>query len=305
MEIHHMTTDIVVSTPARMTRANSDETLVTSWLRLKDSPATQETYRTAIDQFMSWYRWQSLQTLAVDELSDYKEHLASTGVSKSTQALKLNAVKSLLTYGHKVGYLPFDVGRAVKSAKVPNTLAERILPEWQVMQLVNSRELRERDRLLIRLLYASGGRVSQIINLKWKDVQPNGASGQITVTGKGDKTRAIRLSKEIYFALQVYRPDHAEPVDYVFQSQRIKGQEHRSRQLDRTAVLRIVKNAGKLTGIVNLSPHWFRHAHASHALDKGATVAVVKETLGHASIATTSKYLHAKPEESSALYLAV
>jgi integrase/recombinase XerD len=75
--------------------------------------------------------------------------------------------------------------------------------------------------------------------------------------------------------------------------------------LDRTAINRIVGNAGELTGVKGLSPHWLRHAHASHALDKGAPVSLVSQTLGHASIATTSRYLHAKPGESSATYLEV
>jgi len=288
-----------------MTRANSDETLIESWLRLKDSKATRETYLQAIVQFMAWYDPQPLQTLTHDDLADYKEHLASIPGSKATQAIRLNAVKSLLTYGHMVGYLPFNVGKSVKAAKVPNTLARRILEEWQVMALLNHKDLRPRDRLLLRLLYASGGRVSEIVNLKWQDTAVNGDSGQITVTGKGDETRAIKLSVDTWRALQSYRPTGAGANDYVFQSQRRQGQERRNGRLDRTAVNRIVRRAGRSIGVPALSPHWLRHAHASHALDKGATVAVVKETLGHSSIAVTSRYLHARPGESSALKLAV
>lgn len=290
--------------PQRMTSATSDTTLIASWLQLKDSPATRETYSRAIVQFLSWYG-APLQSLTVDALSDYRAFLATSGGSKATQALRLNAVKSLLTYGHRVGYLPYDVGRAVKAAKVANTLAERILPESQVMQLLYHPKLKPRDRLLLRLLYASGGRVSEITGLRWRDVVASGEAGQITVTGKGDKQRAIRLSADTYRALLAHRPEGAHGDDHVFQSQRRAGNEARRGRLDRSAVLRIVKSAGRLVGLPDLSPHWFRHAHASHALEKGATVALVKETLGHASIATTSKYLHAKPDDSSGLYLAV
>jgi site-specific recombinase XerD len=291
--------------PMRVTRATSDATLITSWLNLRDSERTRQTYALAIEQFFAWLGERTLQTLTVDDLADYRAHLAASGASKATQALKLNTVKSLLAYGHRVGYLAFDVGKAVKAAKVPSELAERILPEWQVMQLLHHPELKERDRLLLRLLYASGGRVSEIINLRWRHVQPSGDSGQITVTGKGGKTRAIKLSKDTWFALQCWRPADAGPDDYVFQSQRRQGQEHRQGQLDRTAVNKIVSNAGKLVGVKGLSPHWLRHAHASHALDKGAPVSLVAQTLGHASVATTSKYLHAKPGESSATYLSI
>jgi integrase/recombinase XerD len=55
----------------------------------------------------------------------------------------------------------------------------------------------------------------------------------------------------------------------------------------------------------NVSPHWRRHSHASHALERGASVALVRDTLGHASLAVTSMYTHAKPNESSTLHLAI
>jgi len=69
---------------------------------------------------------------------------------------------------------------------------------------------------------------------------------------------------------------------------------------------RVVAAAAARAGIVgDVSPHWLRHAHASHALDRGAPVHLVKETLGHASLATTSRYTHARPGESSGKYLVV
>lgn len=289
---------------SRISRADNDSMLIHSWLRTKASPGTRKTYALHIDYFM-WWRSVSLRALTVDDLLDYKDHLALTRQAIATQALRLNALKSLLNYGHRIGYLAFDVGKAVPSPKVPRMLAERILPEWQVMALLNHKDLGLRDRVLLRLLYASGGRVSEIVNLRWRNVQPNGDSGQITVLGKGDKVRAIKLSKDTWAVLVQFMPPGATLVDFVFQSQRRKGQERRNGQLDRTAVNKIVSNAGKLIDVPKLSPHWFRHAHASHALEKGATVAVVKETLGHSNLATTSSYLHAKPNDSSALYLGV
>ncbi len=74
--------------------------------------------------------------------------------------------------------------------------------------------------------------------------------------------------------------------------------------LDRAQALRIVKAAAKRAGLPpDVSPHWLRHAHASHALDRGAPISLVQATLGHASVTTTGKYLHARPEESSARYV--
>ena len=73
-----------------------------------------------------------------------------------------------------------------------------------------------------------------------------------------------------------------------------------------TAVLRVVQRAARLAGIeLAVSPHWFRHAHASHALDRGAPIHLVQATLGHASITTTGRYLHARPQDSSGRFLAL
>jgi len=70
--------------------------------------------------------------------------------------------------------------------------------------------------------------------------------------------------------------------------------------------LRIVQAAAKRAGLeVHVSPHWLRHSHATHALERGAPIHLVAATLGHASVATTGKYLHARPTDSSARYLVV
>ncbi|HEY9662329.1 MAG TPA: tyrosine-type recombinase/integrase, partial [Allocoleopsis sp.] len=80
----------------------------------------------------------------------------------------------------------------------------------------------------------------------------------------------------------------------------------RGKALSRTQVHRVVKGAAKQAGIDKpVSAHWLRHAHASHSLKRGAPINLVSQTLGHASLDTTSIYLHADPDDSSGLYLAI
>ena len=79
-----------------------------------------------------------------------------------------------------------------------------------------------------------------------------------------------------------------------------------ARPLTRQQLWRVVKGLAKRAGLpAAVSPHFFRHAHASHALDRGAPPHLVQQTLGHASLATTSRYAHARPDDSSARYLGV
>jgi len=92
-------------------------------------------------------------------------------------------------------------------------------------------------------------------------------------------------------------PDHP-----VFCSRKKRG----GGRLRPLAVLRVVRQAARRAGVdLPVSPHWFRHAHASHALDRGAPIHLVQATLGHASLTTTGRYLHARPKDSSSRFLSL
>jgi len=142
----------------------------------------------------------------------------------------------------------------------------------------------------------SGMRVSELCRLAWRDVQSDTNGVYITVFGKGGKTRTILLDDHIYKDL-VFIRGNGGPDDPVFRS-------HKGSFLDPSQVWRIVRSAARRAGIgVDVSPHWFRHAHASHALERGCPIHLVQATLGHASVATTGRYLHARPNDSSARFL--
>ena len=187
---------------------------------------------------------------------------------------------------------------ALRLPGVRNRLADRILPETEIHRML-SLEPRERNRMLLTLLYASAVRVSELCNLCWRDVQANGEGGQITVFGKGDQTRSIQLPPSVWKNLENLRGDAGEDRP-LFPSRKRGG------SLKPLGVLRIVRHAAARAGInLAVSPHWMRHAHASHALDRGAPIHLVQATLGHASITTTGRYLHARPKDSSGRFLAL
>ena len=151
-----------------------------------------------------------------------------------------------------------------------------------------------RDRVLLRTLYTTGARVSEIIGLRWRDVQlRDRGRGQVKLYGKGGKTRVVVIEHARTFRMLEGLRGDAGDDDPVFTSR--KGGTLTTRQVER-----IVRKAARRAEIAgNVSPHWCRHAHASHALDNGIPVSEVQATLGHASLATTSKYAHARPGHSS------
>jgi integrase/recombinase XerD len=207
-------------------------------------------------------------------------------------------VKSLLSYGHKLGYMDFNAGVTIKVRPDQSQarLAQRIISEVEVGLLIRA-ALTERDRVLLAVAYAGGLRVSEIVPLKWADVIVRDDKVQLSITGKGGRVRQVLLPKSVSGSLLALRED-ASANDPVFASRKMAG------HLTEHSVHVMVKRTAKRAGINEaVSPHWLRHAHGSHALDRGATLAEVQSTLGHANVATTSGYLHARPNSSSGLKL--
>ena len=279
------------------TRANTDEQLIDLFLASVKSDHTRRAYANSVEVFRRFIGYAPLHAVMLEDGLAFREHLAELYPSSNSQKLKLNTIKSLFSFATSVGYLRLNVFAAIKVPSVKNTLAERILSESEVLAMITL-TTKDRDKALLRLLYASAGRVSEICGLTWRDCQPSGDSGQVTLYGKGGETRAVKLSKATWQALIAIRGG-AGPDDPVFASQKGGG-------LDPSQVWRIVRQAAQRAGIDgNVSPHWFRHSHASHALERGASVALVRDTLGHSSLQVTSRYTHARPDTSSALHLAV
>ena len=287
--------DFLPAAPA-LPQAHSDAQLIEIWLHGRPLH-TQRAYAGDVARFCAAVR-KPLPSVTLADLQRFADSLDRDSLAPASRYRVLSAVKSLLAFGHRIGYLPFDVGRALRLPAVRSRLAERILPEADVHRIL-SLEPNLRNRALLLLLYASGVRVSEVGGLYWRDVQANGDGAQITVFGKGGKTRAIQLPASVATTLTKLRGEAGEE-DPVFQSRKHGG------ALKTVAVLRIVRQAARRAGIeLAVSPHWLRHAHASHALDRGAPIHLVQATLGHASITTTGRYLHARPNDSSSRFLSV
>jgi site-specific recombinase XerD len=152
------------------------------------SPHTQRAYRADSERFRAFVA-ESLAMITLGDLQAFADSLAGKPSSRSRT---LAAVKSLLAFGQRTGYLALNVCDAPKLPAGKNTLAERILTETDVHRLL-ALEPDRRNQLLLRLLYIAGVRVSDIAALTWRDLQPRTEGGQVTVFGKGSKTRTVLL----------------------------------------------------------------------------------------------------------------
>ncbi len=274
---------------APVVKADNDDTIVDLWLRTKRNAGTRSLYIYTIAGFRQFIGCE-LRGLTLDRFMDYCETL--TAYRPATQAQRISTVKSLLSFAQKVGYIPYNVGATVPAPKGKDTLSERILSEEQVIKIILAAAGNPRHELLIRLMYRTAGRISEIINATWNDLVLTEERAQIALFGKGDKTRHVTLPADLYHGLQAIRAE-AEGNERIF-------------AISRQGAWHIVKSLAKKAGLGDKpSPHWFRHSHATHALNRGAVINLVAETLGHSNIAVTSKYTHVRPGESSGDYLEV
>lgn len=274
-------------------QADSDDQLIRLWLHGR-SKNTVKGYLYDISLFCQKIN-KTLKAITLQDLQNYADYLMEKEYAPATMKRILCAVKSLFSFGHRIGYLQFDTGKPLRIPTPKESISERIMNEEEIHYLIQSTN-NQRDKLLLEVLYYTGLRVSEISGLKWSNLQNRETTGQITVQTKGNKTNVILLPAHLWKELINYKKD--SPDDFPIFRSRKKG------KLCVGQIQRIVKKIAEKAGITgNISPHWFRHSHASHALDNGCPIHLVQKQLNHSSIATTGKYLHARPQESSSKYL--
>ena len=223
------------------------------------------------------------------------------------------AVRSLHRFGHAEGLTPLDPGAAVQPPRPARRLPKALsLDQVQAMLEVpaTDTELGLRDRALLELLYGTGSRISEAVDLDVDDVSrllhlPSGApTPGLRVLGKGRKERVVPLGSYARAALEGYlvraRPGLARrgpgtPALFLTA---------RGGRLSRQSAWTILRTVAQRAGITaDVSPHTLRHCFATHLLDGGADVRVVQELLGHASVTTTQIYTLVTVDHLREVYL--
>lgn len=198
-----------------------------------------------------------------------------------TAITTIRALSSLWESLIAQGIVEHNPWRGLKLRPPKQVVAERILTIDEIRAIINAAD-EGFDRTLLRFLFYSGARVSEAVNLRWRDVHPIPGGWSVTLYGKGGKTRHVRLRAGLYDELRAISP-YGGPDDRIF-------------PVTRTTAWRIVRRAAHRAGIQKpVSPHWFRHSHASLRLDAGANIRQVQADLGHSKLETTQIYLHVHP----------
>lgn len=275
-------------------QAESDAQCLQLWLHSK-AKRTQVEYKREATRFLAYVK----KPLAWITLADVQAFCDSLdGKSDSTRARIIATVKSLLSFAQKIGYISFNVGSCVPLPKVKETLAERILSQEEVQRMIIV--AKGRDKILLKFLFCTGARCSEVVALRWRDLSTdNEGKFIVCLFGKGGKTRHVTVTAGVTKELQSLRRPQDGPDAPIFVSRL-------GRPLCQSQIWRIIKRESAKAGIdKSPSPHWLRHCHASTALDRGCPLHVLSSTLGHSSLATTSRYVHVRGGQSSASFLGI
>ncbi len=285
----------VVETPGVPASAPSrDEMLIRMWLHGRPAN-TAAAYRADVDAFLAAAGC-GLDQVTLAHLQDWDEAMGVRGLKDATRARRLTAVRTLFAFAHKLGYLTTNPAVLLSINKPASSPAERIIVEADVTRMIAG-ERNARCRALLRLLYVCGLRASEACGLCWRDlVATKKGAGEAHVLGKGGKQRTVVIPATLWTELAALTPAIAPGAPVV------PGRDGGA--LNRKAVHRIVKRAAKRVGLdPAISPHFMRHSHASHSLDNGCAPHVLQKSMGHASLATTTKYLHVRQGEGSASFI--
>jgi integrase/recombinase XerD len=268
------------------------------------SPNTAGAYRNDLRQFIGFLADRSINnwSLEPETLHAFQLSLLERRYADTTLARKVAAVRSFLNFLRSEGIIDRDLAAHLDSPTVgkylPHAISERLVEDLLAMPRGDS-PIGLRDLSMLRMLWATGMRVSELaaLDLRSVDLQTD----TVRCLGKGGKERVIPFGLHARSCLSRYLDDGRpylarkpeEPALYL---------NHHGERLTRQGFWLILKAYAKGAGIENVSPHTLRHSFATHLLNNNADLRVVQELLGHSNISTTQIYTHVSRERLRAVY---
>ncbi|MFM8898326.1 MAG: site-specific tyrosine recombinase XerD [Actinomycetota bacterium] len=259
------------------------------------SKNTIAAYRRDLDKFILFLEGQDLTVAQATtmQISEFNGFLRQSQLSESSIARHIVAVRSLYAFLSKDQGFE-NVAKDVNPPKIPKRLPKALsIGDIELMIAAYGEDLAGiRNRALIETLYATGARVTEIIQLNVGDIsRTEGNTVTVRVRGKGGKERLVPMGKFAQHALDQYLTRARPSMAHGSQSDALFVNEKQGSRLTRQSAWQIVMKAAEKAGIErDISPHALRHSFATHLLDGGADIRVVQELLGHSSVTTTQIY---------------
>ncbi|MEE9354341.1 MAG: site-specific tyrosine recombinase XerD [Methylococcaceae bacterium] len=273
------------------------------WVEQGLSKNTLSAYRSDLTIFDKWLSKKTLADVDVPDISAFLASRYHKGLSSNSTARILSSLRRFYSYLLRENKVFEDPTARIESPRVSRLLPE-FLSEQDVERLLEAPEISQlhgvRDKAMLEVLYATGLRVSELVNLSFDQI--NLRLGVVRIIGKGNKERLVPMGEVAMEWLQRYiktiRPDviRDRQSSFVFIT-------HHGKAMTRQAFWHIIKRMAQKVEITkSLSPHTLRHAFATHLLNHGADLRVVQLLLGHSSLSTTQIYTHIAKERLKELH---
>ena len=275
------------------------------------SQRTLEAYGNDLGSYASYCCNHGIVPDAADhmEVKNFIADLSAEGIASVSVNRALSSIRGFYRWMLRFGYRPDDPSAQLKNLKTPKTLPA-FLYEKEMAQFSQLPETAgilwpERDKAMILVMYSAGLRISELVALDLKNVEPD--LGGARIIGKGNRERQVFFSEEARSALAGYLPLRAERI----KKAGLKGADPGGRvfvnrkgaPISVPGVRWIITQYSARSGLhKNINPHALRHSFATHLVNSGCNVRVVQELLGHASISTTQRYTHVDIERLKKVY---
>ena len=282
-----------------------DQFLDWIWLESGLSRHTISAYRTDLSQYSKWLaeRKSDLARANREQLLAYLAYRMEQGAKARSVARFLSTMKRYYQFAIQQKWITTNPVKDVVMPKVSGNLP-KIISEQEVEKLLSAPDIRSdyglRDRAMLETLYATGLRVSELVNLTLGEI--NLQAGVVRITGKGNKQRLVPMGQEAIHWLEKYLNSARQELlkkqitDSVFLSSRGKA-------MTRQAFWQLIKKyAAQVEIKSDLSPHTLRHAFATHLLNHGADLRTTQMLLGHSDLSTTQIYTHVAKERLKSLH---
>ena len=262
---------------------------------------TINSYLSDITIFKKYLSSLKINYLKVDKdiIREYLKVLGNSNYKSSSINRILSSLKNYydyLEYKHLIEYNPLkDLNRPKKEKRLPNFINNNDYEEIIKKSLERTDFIGRRNTLLLELLYSSGIRISEALNIKIKDI--NMSDKSIRILGKGSKMRIVYFGEYAKEYLEEYLKVRNSSLEYLFLNKN-------NTPLTRRGAEYIISNLVKTSLLKKkVTPHTFRHSYATEMLNNGADIRSVQELLGHSSLSTTGIYTHVTNEVVRREYL--
>lgn len=275
----------------------SEIKLISLWVFTK-SPNTQRAYKQDLQKFYDYWPGVSVKEIEKIHIISWINELKKQDLEDSSINRALSSLSSLFEYLIKEEFLSKNPFKLIDRPRVADNRANRI-QSIEETRLMIEKEPVQRNKTIIKLIFETGLRRDEVVRLKFSNIHQNGGEHYIVVTGKGNKTRSVWISKNLFQELFELRSENDLDNAFIFRSLRPP-----YKKLSGTDIFRIYKKASMRIGR-DRSPHEGRHGHATHALKNGADLRQIQVGLGHSSPATTAIYTHISGDQTSSRYVKI